>query len=272
MRSISISISKSKSKNAAYHKYFNTIEVSTLKKLVAVTSSTVWSPCRWQTDVRLMKNFAGCDIAALDFDGGVKLAAVAYKVDRLGITHVIMTTKSHQVEKRTGTKVYPPRDRFRLIMPLDQPMHTEIDRYKWQMAWLQWQYPGSDKACKDPARYYFPGTKLVQFRDNNRYLCLPTAPSCDEIAERYRTSISHTRNQVAAGVYPRWLREFLNRGVPTGERRPTVFKAAACLCRCGIDPEKIEQLIKAAPIDRCGITEKDLMRHITNGIKTAKNT
>jgi hypothetical protein len=263
-----VSASESNSKNAKDHIRFQTIAADTIQDIAELSVRHVWSPCVWKNGYRLARNFAGCAVGVLDFDSGKPSLSEACAA--IECNHIVITTKSHQVEKVTATRITPPCDRYRIILPLSRQMALENSRYKWQMAYLHRKFPGADRSCIDTARYYWPGTKIISVKANGENFNLPDAPSEDRLRENLHRAINRVRRQISAGIIPPWVRCFLAVGIGIGERRPMIFKCAACLARCGFSLNETINLIIRSPFDRVGIDYSEIERTIGNGFKAGK--
>lgn len=128
-----------------YSSYNGTLE--DLKDLISTNIN--YSPFVFDGGYRkeINSNLNQCNIIMLDFDDGMSIDELMPNFDN--ITYLVATTKSHQKEKN-GLIC----DRFRLIFPLQKCFDITIDEYKIMMNLLINRY-GSDRACKDIARFYY---------------------------------------------------------------------------------------------------------------------
>lgn len=110
------------------------------------------------------------NIVIYDFDDGkVSINEVAGFLFNNKITGAIFTTKSHQKEK--GNK--PACDRFRLLIPLSRQLKVSIDDYSLFydfLAKILKIEDKIDKACKDPARMYYPNPNQEETYINTGYI------------------------------------------------------------------------------------------------------
>jgi hypothetical protein len=263
-----LSVSLSQSKDARDHTQFTNLSTDKLSDIAKISISQVWSPCIWNNGYRQMRRFIGCDIGVLDFDSGRPTILDVMK--SLDVQYVLITTKSHQREKKSASRVIPPCDRYRLIFPLVNQMNIEPARYKWQMVWLHRKYPGADRSCIDPARFYWPGVEIVNVCDTGKILNLPQSPSEKQLQENLQKAINYERAQIDSGIIPPWLASFLEYGVGVGKRRPMIFKSAATLARFGFSLGEVISFINKSPFDRSGIDEHEFRRHVVNGYNYGK--
>ena len=266
---VPISISKSKKKEPNFHQYFRTVKPLNFQHLQYLILNEIWSPCVWQEGRRHMNNYVFCQLAALDFDEGKpSLEAMVDWLEVRGHPHILMTTKSHQKEKvKPSGKIDAPCDRYRLILPLDKPLNKEPKRFQWQMKQFRKTWPHVDKSCCDAARFYWPCKDLVSASAKGDLFCVKNAPTLRVLEEREKSLGEKDRVIGAAGGVPECIRVFFTSGIYKGERRPTYFKYAARLRRCGWEYSKIEQSLLSAPVDRSDLDINDLRRQITNGFK-----
>jgi len=268
---ITVSTSKVNSANAAAHKYFTTKSLGSLDDLAELTTSGVWSPCVWKAGERLMKNYQHCGLVALDFDGAVTLSDTKMMLEKLDLRFIITTTKSHQRVKRSGKRTLPAVDRFRVVCPAHQSFAPDVDQYRIQMKEIFKSHPGTDKACCDPARFYFPGKEIVAIRRWGKDYIIPEPiPQEVVVSERKQVAAYYDKFKQAGGA-PGWVQRSLHDGPPVGERRPWLFKVSAALARCGWGDTQILNAVSRAPMDRTGISFKDFERHVRNGVERGRN-
>lgn len=131
------------------------------KNLHKITEKLEYSAGYFPSKKRNNLSAKGVSYIILDFDEGILLkdAIETFK----DVKSLIITTKSHQVEKNGIVS-----DRFRVILPLN---FTIIDMtYYSKLMQVITRYYNSDIACTDPARYYSPNKKqLVYYSNSNKY-------------------------------------------------------------------------------------------------------
>lgn len=124
-----------------------------LEELAELITLHDWAPAVFIDSYRKKANFGGTDLLVFDVDSGCTLAeAKEYFKD---YSHIIATTRSHQVEKN-GVVC----DRFRVILELDKPIK---DAATYAATWHHYakRYPFIDEACKDESRFYYKSTSVV---------------------------------------------------------------------------------------------------------------
>jgi len=140
-----------------------TIESDIQNKLPYITRNYSYSAIEFKDDKRHGDNFIRAHSIILDFDEGKTIEQALKDFD--SYYGMIATTKSHQQSTKggiPGEKEIVKCDRFRVILFLENPIEDK-DEFVTIMTNLINKY-GSDKACKDTARYYFPNpTQKVWF-------------------------------------------------------------------------------------------------------------
>ncbi len=152
---------------ASQQKAFKLITLNdVLNELPHITQNFSYSAIEFDKDTRLGANFKVAHSAILDFDDGMTIlhALETFK----NVYGMIVTTKSHQQTTKGGLpdgKPIEKRDRFRVILFLKEPI-IDPKEFVTVMTNMINTY-GSDPACKDLARYYFPNpTQEVWFMEN----------------------------------------------------------------------------------------------------------
>lgn len=131
------------------------------ENLYKITENFEYSACYFPSKKRNNLSAKGVSSIILDFDEETSLKD-GIETFR-DVKSLIITTKSHQVEKNGIVS-----DRFRAILPLN---FTIIDMaYYSKLMRVITRYYNSDIACTDPARYYSPNKKqLVYYSNSNKY-------------------------------------------------------------------------------------------------------
>lgn len=176
----------------------------------AISTNRPWAPATF-TGSRANGNLKAISLLALDFDSGMKLSE-AFELFK-DYKHIIGTSKSHQIEKNGVVA-----DRFRVLLVLEYPIHTDADfKSHWFAAFAKW--PSMDKACKDSARFFFPCTKIVSVNEEGLLF-----------AERMMIPEQQPRAKenriVAKGKLSKLTKDFLVDGAPDGEWHGRFLKAA----------------------------------------------
>lgn len=200
----SISVKPGKPRYEEPWAYSSGFELRTCTRLADVCKHALnfcWSPIIWRGGERKRDNFVSCQIAAIDVDEGTTIAD-AKEILR-GCKNIILTTKSHQIEK-SGK---PPCDRFRILIPFERTI-TDLHEYEFNMDLLRREL-GADKT-KDGARFFWP-CKAFHSASNGEAFPIQVPPP------------------VVKKVYPRYTREnaprlsaklqdYIRCGIPNGQR------------------------------------------------------
>ena len=165
--SLNISVGPIAGTHASQQKAFKLITLNHVKnELPHITQNFSYSAIEFHDYVRLGTNFKQASSIILDFDDGMTItqALETFK----NVYAMVATTKSHQQSTKSGVpngKQTEKRDRFRVIIFLQNPI-TDPKEFVRVMTNMINTY-GSDPACKDLARYYFPNpTQEVWFMEN----------------------------------------------------------------------------------------------------------
>jgi len=228
----------------------------------------VWSPIQWKNGIRKEGHFIQAKFCVLDFDGELSLDSAVNDVF-VDCSYLIGTTKSHGINK--GGHV---ADRFRVIIPFAEVI-TDIFSYKATMRKYVNLF-GSDEACVDGARYFFPCKKIL----HEQIL----SPSDNlEIVKVDKPEQRRPYNHFGRKL-PSWIMEILKHSDPqifaaNGSRNDLVFRVSAGLAGCGIANESLifnyisNSKIPSACVDRkTGRTknkmpDKEIISAIKSGIK-----
>lgn len=219
---------------------FEAIDVGNFEKLATVITKSNYALGVFKDSVRNLESFISAEAIGLDFDAGMTLleAKTAFK----DYTHIIATTKSHQVEKKGVVA-----DRFRVILYLKEPI---TDRETFEATWfsLAEKFPACDKACKDASRFFYPSKSIESLVTNGSKVEV-VHPTPDEPWEPIDV------DQEKIDEIPTWLkgklakstREFLEQGKVLEEgRNNTVHKVARDLNQSLYSFEESQELIMNA--------------------------
>ena len=182
---------------------------TTLEKIAEYHCSTPWSPIKWTNNYRNKKNFESCDLLVLDVDDGLTIEAAKKLFSPYKI--VISTTKSHQIEKTTGTGVTKAAcDRFRILIPLSREI-TSREEYETFMRGIVAKYSFVDQSTWDAARFFYPSVEVVWEQDGNTFdvdslLNELEAAKAKKLAEKFVSAIKNNGgnnkyNQVVKLLY-----------------------------------------------------------------------
>lgn len=102
-----------------------------------------------------------------------------------GITHLRITSRNHQaVKTKPGGNTLPAVDRYRIVVPLTQPLSTNKDEYRVAIVALSEQLGlvsyADPKAMKDIARQYYPSPVDAQVFVNNTTKAVNTTHLCEQ--------------------------------------------------------------------------------------------
>lgn len=138
-----------------------TFTTDSLEELAEKITTHDWAPGTFSDSHRHAESWTGTDLLIYDVDEGLTLAEAEKRLDESKLQYVLLTSRNHQKEKRSGKKVKPACDRFRIILPLEARI-TEVSIYRatWA-AWMQDLCPEADKAAKDPARFFYHSPSIV---------------------------------------------------------------------------------------------------------------
>ncbi len=245
-----------------YGQGFKIADTNDLARIARGISRHVWSPVVWRDGRRRQDHFVCADLCVLDFDSPEMSLDEALRTF-CDMAHVIGTTRNHQRDKHGVTC-----DRFRVVLQFSRQI-TSLASYLCSLQKVVARYP-ADPAPKDGARFFFPCKEIVSVEQAGYTEAVVEPPSGDEIAKAYR---SRRRGCIYQrdGRLPRWLADFLEHGRVTGAgRNQTIYRAARNLAAFGEPPERIIDMITAAPFDRGSgsqmIDDAEIFRSVNNGI------
>jgi KaiC/GvpD/RAD55 family RecA-like ATPase len=112
-----------------------------------------WSPAVFKENTRNNKNFQSINQAVFDIDSGptINEAKEIFK----GLACHILPSKNHMKEKNGLIA-----ERYRVIIKLSKPITTLAEfKHNWNQWYKRW--PFIDKACSDPARFYYPSLNQI---------------------------------------------------------------------------------------------------------------
>ncbi len=129
---------------------YKSAKITLLKMVDLLKSKFNYSAGLFENGYRNKNNYKSyCDVLILDIDDGLSINE-ARKIFE-PYDYIIATTKSH-MKNKNGIVC----ERFRIVIPLENPMElSESDYYK-TMEEIYKKYPFVDKACKDGSRFYYP--------------------------------------------------------------------------------------------------------------------
>lgn len=151
-------ISLFRGKEANEVAYACDIGLATWDSLGSFVTQYPWAPGLYKKHHRTNVNLESMDLFVCDIDGGCTIE----EAKRIFAPYQCMIglSKSHQIWK--GDKA--PCDRFRVIIPLQQPITNDRD-FKATWFAVQKLCPAMDPSCKDSARFYWPCTDIITVWD-----------------------------------------------------------------------------------------------------------
>lgn len=262
-------------------KPFKEIEGCTLEGLIPWITRYTWSPyvyqsvcllpeseqhslpCGWH---RHSANFKEARFVAFDIDNtdGEPYTLEAAINDWQDSACIIATTKSHQREKVTGNRTYPPQDRFRIITEWERPITCAKELGYNVKLILQMNEP-FDPACSDAGRMFFPCEEIVftNFEGIKQPVRIYEHSKAHIVKQLKKSLFKRKPNQIPPHVI-----DFIENGKVYGQGRNTcIYVTTLELLRCGIEQEKVVALIEKSPFDRASFSNEEMMRAIKNGVK-----
>ncbi len=237
-----------------YAKCFKTADIEDYERLSRCINGFVWSGIVWKEGARRQDAFDFADWCVLDFDSGEMSLAEASKLF-CDMTHIIGTTKSHQVEK-AGYAC----DRFRVAIRFERRITSSRD-YVYTMKQLIDHYP-IDAQATDAARYFFPCKNIVSINDDGYVQKVEEAPE-NWGRPNYERFALYTRT----GVMPSLARWALSYPVPIGKRNKTWFRITKDLLRIGMSPDEILARIAVSPTYKGRGLEKNVPGTVESAVK-----
>ena len=235
-----------------YYKNFEPVDlkddIATIARLIA---TYVWSPNQWlDGGRRRQSSWTRAQYCVLDFDDGAVTLDQAKRMFA-DCWHILGTTRSHQRPKGS----MPACDRFRAVLRFERPIEDLAEFRTSQAFWVR--RFGSDEACVDGARFYWPCLSIVSTQ--------PEGDSLEVIAPLPRPQRDYTLTRKVKMI-PRYLHPVLMKGPQEGERNSVCFRLGAELTRCGFDADRVLQIVESAPIS---LSLEEIRRAVSNGIKAA---
>ena len=169
---VSVNISVCTSSNPNGLSGWKTMSPKTFTELTSLIKSSPYAAFReLEGDYRKISNIRSmCNVAIFDIDNDPDSPHLSLDdaKKKLGlVSHVIVTSKSHQIEKvKPGGGVLPAVDRYRVLVPLREPLSANRDEYRLAMVKLAEELGIESyvdpKALKDIARQYYPSPEYAQ--------------------------------------------------------------------------------------------------------------
>jgi hypothetical protein len=200
----------------------------------------------FKNGVRREANFLYCDWAVLDFDDGLDLEQAVNTYQ--DCTHIIATTKSHTEEHH----------KFRVCIPWSHRIETIQDLRHNQTKLLKRH--GSDPACKDGARFYFPCIKIISWSKTGYREDVETAPPPKKVPRGVGSLTGFSKSVLY----------FTRHTIKVGRRNLTVSNVAKDLFRMGLHRETVLDLILMSPTYRGETISGQLLNEIKTTIERAR--
>jgi hypothetical protein len=256
-------ISISEKSNQKYPTQFKKVEVKNWNHIADLVVNHVWSPIIWTLGVRKGALFDFSDFAVLDVDDGLSLKEAYKFLNENNISHVLFTTKSHQIAKNDE----PARDRFRIIIPWERRIkHPE--EYSYNIKLLAKSYE-ADCAATDLARIFQPGKKIISIR-TGRKQAVKTEKVIHYVTKQIlNTYRNRNRFRFDQNKIRFFAKDFLDHGRldSSGGRKRTIYSVACELAKCGYSESETTQMILNAPINWSGLSHSVARQSIASAYR-----
>lgn len=204
--------------------------------------------------------FSSAQVFAIDIDNGLSLSAAIKSVKSLGLSAIIGTTKSHQLDKWNSerTAFQPACDRFRIVFFLAAPIQT-TEQYRAVYQAFKNIFPMCDDNCKDSARFFYPCKQIVFKNVGNLF-------EIDAFIKNVHEAINHpvsyvSQNQIIKGILSKKTLDFIAHGAPNGEWHNRLISALFDLKQQGYSVDEATVQIKKASLSAHGdLDTKDIQQ------------
>src|SRR5438105_1017434 len=82
-------------------------ETESLEALAEKVSTNDWTPGSFSDGHRHAESWIGSDLMVFDVDEGLSADDAIARLEKAGLQHVVLASRHHQKEKRSGKKVKP---------------------------------------------------------------------------------------------------------------------------------------------------------------------
>lgn len=206
-------------------------ELDDVETIGKAASKCAVAPQHWDCGWRGKIRFLGANWIPLDFDRGMTLDEVCEAF--ADATHVIGTTRSHQIAKGDEAA----RDRCRVFLKLPITI-TVCGEYEAVVRHYVETY-GADVQAIDGAHKFWPCRDIISVRKGKE------VPVLKKYKTVYANRVASTPQQ---GV-PRWVSQLLNFGVGYGvSRNTTCYKIAVHLKKAGMSEREVVFLLMNSAI------------------------
>lgn len=202
-----------------------------------------WSPSRFTKPRRSKSNFLEAQVIGLDIDEKITLAEAISKL--AGYECIVGTTENHQKVKNAGTNAEKPAcDRFRVTLPLSEPVYSAGDFVATLEAAASLLGLPFDEQAKDAARWFIPCKNVVHVGKGKRVSPSAHEPSRQLVASPTTISSTGTRGQLSRAT----LEFLVNYKETMGEWHLPFIKAAMDFKEQGYtEDEAASRLATASP-------------------------
>jgi len=183
-----------------------TVEV-TFEILKGLMVSHDYSGSTFKNSHRNLENFEQTELIIIDVDKSLLLDEAKNRLEAFGYKYILATTKSHQKEKRSKTKVIPACDRFRIILFLDKPIFSTRD-FKHTYLQLLTQFPELDSSCAEASRFFYPSVEIIASKDTGSLVIAREAP------EQKKIELNNSSSKL--GVLSNATQNFIDNGAEPG--------------------------------------------------------
>lgn len=249
---------------------FQPVDIRRFSLIANYITRYTWSPIIFNNMLRQERHFSTSRLIGLDFDNkDEQVMTLSQAVDNVfaGMRHIIGTTKSHQKPKVSGDAVFPPADRFRVILMLAEPVKSMED-YQYTFA-KSIEYYGSDSDAAGASRLFHPCREIVSISDGF-FEDFYQQSLEDKIR---RQAMADIRAKEAAayrelGIEPPYIKRILQRTVSSG-RNPALYPAIRYYAELGMDILQIEEIIKTSNTYIHNSNDRQWVKGIVSSIRSA---
>ena len=208
-------------------------------KIVDLTTKCGISGNEFSDGHKVKDSWIGTSAIMLDFDDGkMTVDQLLSKQTILGCDSFVFSSQNHQ--KKKGSE--PACDRLRVLIPLDEPIISEIERHQIEQKFIR-EFPGLDPGFMGKARYFAHGNTLVSsFVGGKGYF------NWKKFVDEILPTEEDDNHQL--DVQQPIQRDFLINGVSQGNRDNACFQAACTLRDSGYSHEEAFILLKKGA-DKC---------------------
>lgn len=199
--------------------FFSIAEPETLQQFAEIALEYNFSQGIFKNEKRNIANFERTDCIVMDVDNdGTENATLTIEEAKNAFgpfRHIILTSRSHQIEKSGQCA-----DRFRVVLFLDTPIVRAEDYYAtWY--WVKDQFPAIDHKCKDPSRFWFKHKAIYSINEEGRLVTPIRYTEPEKPKKDGREALSGERGDLSKATL-----QFLAFGPQVGGRNDATYRAA----------------------------------------------